>query len=110
MLCGKPTQLEFSLLGDDATCPHCGALVFRAEQVLARLREHFAAALGVPPEQIAAETRLCDLALDESLALVELVMHLEELNLQIPRDLPAVLGNPAELTLADLVRMLLLKT
>lgn len=76
-LCGKKTQLEFSQPGDDAPCPHCGCLIFRTEQLFFRLQQHFAVTLGVAPEKITAQTRLRDLAGDESLALVELLMQLE---------------------------------
>jgi len=76
-LCGADAAVEFSEPGGDAPCPSCGRLLWRSAELLERVRERLAEALGVAPEEVTVETSLADLGAD-SLDVAEVVMDLEE--------------------------------
>jgi len=76
-LCGADAAVVFSEPGGDAPCPGCGHLLWRAVELLERVRERLAETLGVDPEEVTAETSLEDLGAD-SLDLAEVVMDFEE--------------------------------
>jgi len=73
-LCDKATEVEFSSGTDDATCPHCGCLLWKSAEMLSRL-EDYLNGLGVTP--VTAESRL-ETVTEDSLDVVEMVMALED--------------------------------
>lgn len=80
-LCGASCNLEFSDPGKDATCPDCGHLVWYSSQVLEWIRHRCGETLGIPRDEITADTSLEELGSGygaDSLDVVELVMWLEE--------------------------------
>lgn len=80
-MCGRETALEFSSVTDDAACPRCGCLLWKANDILWRLQKHLNElnmAAGV------SQTEL-DRFVADSLDVVEFVMALEdEFDLNIP--------------------------
>jgi acyl carrier protein len=86
VLCGADADVEFSEPAGDVPCPKCGCLLWQAATLWERLRPLLSAQLGVPADEVRAESALRELAAD-SLDLVELVMALEEESgLSIPDD------------------------
>lgn len=74
-VCGHATEIEFSDPGHDAPCPCCGELLLLSSQALERYRMHLALLLGVPADQITAETPLFPTL--DSISFVESVMAFE---------------------------------
>ena len=68
-LCDKATEVEFSSGTDDATCPHCGCLLWKSAEMLSRLQDYL--------NPVTAETVL-DAFVEDSLDVVELVMAFED--------------------------------
>ena len=75
-MCGKTTQLEFSVPAGDAPCPHCGCLLWFSRQIATRMRPVLQEQLNLA-DAIADDIFLDDLNAD-SLDLVELIMALED--------------------------------
>ena len=95
LVCGAETNIEFSVLSDDATCPNCGCLLWYSARTLELICEQ----LGVSPENIRPETTFRELGAD-SLDTVEMVMELEEeFDLTIPDAVAEKI-----LTIGDVVR------
>ena len=69
-VCGKMSRLEPSFPCGDACCPNCGHLLFW-------LRDRIADQSGVATDQVRLSSSLDKVGVD-SLALVELVMDIEE--------------------------------
>ena len=91
-LCGKQVVIEPSALFGDATCPHCGQLLWfirlsdelrvyeydQADELRDRLKDVLAEQLGVDKSKVTGDLSvLKDLGAD-SLDVVELVMELDE--------------------------------
>ena len=101
-LCGAETNLEFSEPTGDAPCPRCGHLLWRSAQLLEELRRALAETLSIPVAELGPETALDDFRAD-SLAVVELVMRLEDtLALETPDE-----DYERIRTIGDLVRYIL---
>lgn len=77
-VCGAETPIEFSMISGDATCPDCGHLLWFTSELFRVYQHRMANLLGVPPEEITADTNLVDDLGADSLDTVELVMMLEE--------------------------------
>ncbi len=95
-MCGRETALEFSSVTDDATCPHCGCLLWKANDILLKLQAYVKERTDIA---VTGQTSLDSVA-DESLEIVELLMALEdEFDLDIPNEDYDQLR-----TIADLIR------
>ena len=91
-VCGSDVSIEPSVLFGDATCPHCGSLLWflnlqsqshvfersRSRGIRERLIAIIAKQLGINPEEIVDDTSVIDDLAEDSLDTVELVMQLEE--------------------------------
>ena len=75
-LCGHATNIEFSRPADDATCPNCACLLWRATDTLERLRERIFE-VGARGLSVTADTPLPQLG-NDSIDAVEMIMDLEE--------------------------------
>lgn len=92
-LCGKQVVIEPSKLFGDATCPHCGQLLWflrltdevrvyeheQANKIRERLRRLIAEQLGVDESQVTGDLRfLTNERGADSLDVVELIMELDD--------------------------------
>ena len=77
VLCDAKTNIEFSSVGGDATCPNCGHLLWSSAQMIQTVTKRFEDVLGTSLGLITANTRFSDISVD-SLETIELVMELEE--------------------------------
>ena len=91
-LCGKQVVIEPSALFGDATCPHCGQLLWfvrlsgemlvykhhEAEKIRERLKDVIAEQLGVDVSKVTGDLSFVKELGADSLDVVELVMELEE--------------------------------
>lgn len=101
-LCGGETNIDYSVLGQDATCPKCGCLISLSAQLLDEFQNLCERLPGKEPGCIDPSRRFDTLTVD-SLAAVEWVMQLEEaFGLSIPEDAADNIQ-----TVADLIRYIL---
>ncbi len=78
-ICGTVATLEVADPAGDALCPACGHLLWMFRDSINRV-------CGIPLEEIALSASLQDDFDMDSLAVVELVMELEDRGLVVPED------------------------